>query len=370
MHEFSFRALRTALRRRVEQLFLRRLVLLASRRVNMWGEVTDDPALVAIIGREHYESQLRKYPIRGRSDLIRVLRLEFSARFPGEYLFAIGSWVGDEREVEVFRVLSGCPREQLRGIFWIPESYLVRPTAKAEGVVVVQRDGVEYFVAANGTSSVSGGLIRTPELFALAVGAPDSRMSPEPVDQTRLLTIIPESCKGLGIVDWWGFRSPVAVDALFRFLKPASVFSAAVFIVYMIAASTFLWGMESYRSRQLERLGPEVTTLLAKQRALDLMAAERSGIAGLLDSTGPAWTLWEVASAVWRARGIIHSLTLIDNRVTLRCTAPDATDVLVALRALKGLTDVEFESAVRQGLGGQDFSVSFVRQVPPQSQRK
>lgn len=370
MSDFSLKGLSAALRRWIERLYLRRLVLLTSQRVDMFGEVTGDSALVGVIGREHYESQLRKYPIRARGDLVRVLRLEFPAGFPGEFMFAIGPLVGDEREVEIFRMLPGCPREQLRAVFWIPESSLLRSLAKIEGVIVVQRDGLEYFVAANGTSSVSGGLIRSPELFALAVGAADLRMTSQPVDHVRLRAIIPQACKDLSLVDWWSFRSPVAVDALFRFLKPASVFSAAVIAVYMIAVSAFLWGMESYRERQLERLGPEVTTLLAKQRALDLMVGEREGIADLLDSTAPAWPLWEVASAVWRARGIIHSFTLIDDRVTLRCTAPEATDVLVALRALNGLTDVEFESAVRQGIGGQDFSVSFVRQLPAQSKRK
>lgn len=370
MSDAAFKILPAALRRWMEQLFLRKVVLFTSRRVDMLGETTDDPALVAVVGREHYEPTYRKYPIRGRSDLSRVLRLEFPAGFPGEFMFAIGPLLGDEREVEIFRLLPGCPREQLRAAFWIPESQLLRSLVKAEGVAVVQRDGLEYFVAATGLSSVSGGLIRSPELFALAVGAADSRIASQPVDHARLLTVIPESCKDLGIVDWWSFRSPVAVDTLVRFLKPAAAFSAAVLVVYLTAVSAFLWGMESYRARQLERLGPEVTTLLAKQRALDLMAAERAGIADLLDASAPAWPLWEVASAVWRARGIIHSLILIDDRVTIRCTAPDATDVLAALRALKGLSEVEFESAVRQGLAGQDFSVSFVRQIPAQSKRK
>jgi len=352
------------LRKILDDVLAKRVVFVTSRRVDLLDNETDVAALVAVVGREHYESLHRKYPVRAWGDLARVLRLEFPPAFPGERLFAIGPLVGDEREVEIFRLSQGSPRDRLRALFWVPESFALRSLARSDGVVVVQRDGLEYFLAANGLSTMAGGLIRSPELFALAVGAADTRVAAEPVQLPRLLASITTAIKDFSVLDWWGFRSPIAADYLGGFIKPASVFAAGAIALYLAAVSTFLWGMESYRSRQLEQLGPEVTTLLAKQRALDLMSAERAGVAELLDSTGSAWPLWEVASTVWRARGIIHSFMLVDDRVTIRCTAPEATEVMTALRALKGVRDVEFESAVRQGMGGQDFSVSFVREPP------
>ena len=336
----------------------RRVFWYTTTRQDLLGQTSDQFGLVTVVGREHYEQLHRRYPIRRAADLRRVLRLEFSAA--ERHFFWLGPLVGDERDVIVFQLRSTCPQDDLKSVFWVPESVIAIALAKELGLLEVDRDGCRYFAAPNGMCVVAGGVIQSRPLFALAAGLAADATS-RVIDSADLLARIPNALAGLSLADWWGFRSPISSDRVREFALPASAMVGLLLTIYLAAGSVYLWSMQTWRNQQLAALGPEVTSLLAQQRAVDLMASERRAIAELVSTAKPAWPLWQLAEVIWRTSGTIYSITLDDDRINIRCTAPDATAVLKALQAVPSVRDVQFDAAVRQTAGGQEFVVTLIR---------
>lgn len=342
----------------------RRVFWYTTARQDLLGHASDQFGLITVVGREHYEQLHRRYPIRRAADLRRVLRLEFSAS--ERHFFWLGPLIGDEREVIVFRLRSTCPQDDLKSVFWVPESVIVIELAKELGMLEVDRDGCRYFAAPNGMCVVAGGVIQSAPLFALAAGLAADAPS-RVVGSADLLARIPSALARLSLADWWGFRSPISSDRVREFAIPASAMVGLLLTIYLAVGSAYLWSMQMWRNQQLAALGPEVTSLLAQQRAVDLMASERRAITDLVSTAKPAWPLWQLAEVIWRASGTIYSITLDDDRINVRCTAPDATAVLKALQAVPGVRDVQFDAAVRQTAGGQEFVVTLIRDAKPRS---
>ena len=336
----------------------RRVTWVTDARRDALGDLSSDFALVTVIGREHYEQHQRRYPIRRESDLRRVLSLEFPSS--DGYFFRVGPLVGEEREVTVFHLRPSCPKSSLRSLFWVPETLIVTSLTQSSEVLTIDRDGCRYFVSPTGASMVAGGVIQSPALFALSVGmAVDS--SHRVIDATGVRGEMARALSRLTLADWWGFRSPLSSDKIRDFLVPAAVVSTVLLTVYLGLASAYLWSMQWWRSQEMVDLGPEVTSLIAQQRAVDLLGSERSAISELLSGSQPAWPIWQLVEVIWRASGTVYSITLGDDTVSIRCKAPDATAVLKALQAVPGFKDVQFDAAVRQAAGGQEFVVTLVR---------
>jgi hypothetical protein len=358
MSRFSPTQIFESIRRWIGGRIAARVVWFTSMRCDLNGQACETMALVAVVGREYYEEAQRSYPIRGWFDLRRVLEVE--AGGDPSCLSVIGPLQGDERVVTTYRLAEDCPKDSLNAIFWVPETLLLGAATTKHGVITVERDGVRYFAAANGTSHLAGGAIRSPRLFALASGVPvdivDTTLGAEEVRRE-----IPEGLATLDLSTLWGLRSPLATERLKNFARPAASFVAAALLVYLGLVSAYLAAMDLVRNRQLEALGSEVTVLLAQQRAIDVMTKERQGLSEVVASRAPAWPVWEITAAVWRNRGAVYSLNIVDDTVTVRCTGPVATEILEALRKLNGYTDARFDSAVRQGGLGQDFVVTLRR---------
>jgi hypothetical protein len=355
---FSVGSIYGRLLARLKFVLASRVVWLTTERRNLDGDVSDAHAWVAVVGREHYEQTQRRYPVRSWFDLRRVLRLELAGE--RDWFAAIGPLEADERQVTIFRLRPDSPRDQLRAAFWLPETLCLGQVARRRGVVTVERDGLKYFLASSGASVLAGGAIRSPEVFAVASGIVPSG-EPCVLGAVDIRREISEALFILSRADWWSFRSPAAAAHVRRFTQPVAVFVCFALVAYLGLVSAYLSGMELLRTRQIDSLGPEVTSLLVQQRAVDLMATERAALAEVVAEDKSIWPIWEVASAIWGANGAIYSLSIVDDVITVRCTGPVATQVLEALRGLKGYDSVQFDSAVRQGGVGQEFVVSLRR---------
>lgn len=357
-------------RSRLQQEIRRRVFLALEKRV-VWfttggrhtleGEASEDFALVAVIGRGHYEPTRRRYPIRSWGDLRRVVLLELGEC--SESLAIIGPLQGDEREVTIFRLSAEFPAHQLRALFWVPETLLLADRARRHGIITVRYDDLEYFVAENGETLIAGGAIRSAWLFGLASGVsvPDEAVQ---VQRDDLVAEFLPALLKLQIADWWMLRSRPAINRIHSFLRPAAAIAALALIGYLAFVSTYLYGMQWLRERQLQALGPEVTALIAKQRAVDVIAAEGVGLVEVIDGGRAAWPVWEAVATIWRAGGGVFSLNITDNEITIRCAAPSATEVLKLLQTLKGFENAQLDSAVRQGMLGQEFVVVLKRSQP------
>lgn len=367
MSESFFGRLISGVRERAYTLLRERVVWVTTARRSLDGIDTDQFAWVAVLGREHYDERRQTLPVRGWRDALRVVALD---RAPGEQeVVVVDDLQGDERTVTRYRLRNPDAIGDLRAMFWVPETLLLRDEANAAGVLTVEREGLRYFMARDGVSQIAGGAIRSPELFALAAGVAVDR--PEiSLDAAAIAARLLPGLARLPGTSWWTLRSHVLTHQVRAFAQPAGVLVVLVGLLYLALVSAYLSGTAAWREFQLAKLGPEVTTLIAEQRAVDILAREREGLAAVMRERTPAWPVWELAAAVWRAKGAIYAINLTDERITIRCSAPVAIAVLESLRTVKGYADARFEAAVRQGGLGEEFVVTLRRVPTPSEPRK
>ena len=344
-----------------------RIVWLTSIRSDQTGAASDRPAIVGIIGREHYEERRKSFPIRSYWELDRVLRLELQDA-PRTLTF-IGPLVEDHREVAFFELKPTFAPDSFRALFWVPESLLVASTLAPQGIATVERDELTYFVAGSGASQVRGGALRSAGFFALAIGVPvDQEAVALQEDDVRVAFWT--ALKRLSPLSWLRAASPDIDAGIRKHWKPVAAASAATLFAYLVLASAYLAITTKLRERELEKLGGEVSVLLEKQREVERLAREHSAIAKLLAEQKPVYVFWSLAPDVWKHDGVLLGFSYNDGRAVVRGRAKVATDVLSEIAARKDVEAAKFDTPIRlggEGMDQQEFAISlrFVAPTPP-----
>jgi hypothetical protein len=341
-------------RQSLVRLLRARLAWLTTERLDFNGERGDDYAFAVVIGREHYRERRKRYPIASRAELLRVIALETNRR-PGVFA-RIGPLLDNVREVQFFELPDSFLAEPPRALFWIPESVVVSLTLKDTDVATISRGEFCYYVSRSGTNQLRGGAIVTPELFRMAAGVPLDGLNREFLD-SALLPHLEIGLRRLSAEDWWSFRGPELQRTVGELWRPTTALIAGTALLYLGIATVYLHGTLVFRQWQLDRLGAEVTPLLAAQRRVDELAAERSSMKSILEARVAAWPTWEIATQVWTHEGSFSSIAFKDGEVVIEGRAPSAIKVLEGLDARKDVSTARFDSAVRQVDNAQQFVI-------------
>lgn len=362
-------AVRAWWRGRAERLgvwALSRFVWVAEERRTFNGDSSDEYALVAVIGREHYVESRKRYPILNRADLGRVIEVEKRGR---EGLFSrIGPVIDSSREVQFFCFSETLKARSPRAVFWVPESLVLALSLSDEGVATVRRGQFCYFISSRGRTQISGGGIVSPTLFRMAAGIPLSGLE-STLDDEGVLSILRRFIFRIKLEDWWNFRGP-DFHRLFRDLwRPVIAITSVIFLAYLSLASAYLSAGVAVRQLQIDRLGSEVAPLLEAQRRIDFLSSERATMRQVVESRTEVWPMWEIAAEVWAAGGAINSLTFRSGDVVITGTAPSAIKILERVAAKKTVAWAKFDSGVRQAAQEQVFSIRFRFVARPLSER-
>lgn len=334
----------------------RRVVWVTDGRRDAAGAPTTLPALVAVLGREHYVERRKTYPVRSRRDLNRVLALEL--KDAPATLRLIGPLADDRREVTFYQLEPEAVARAGRALWLVPESLALARTLAPGEIADVERGGLRYFLAASGASQRAGGAVQAPAIFALAVGADPEREAvriAEPGVFERLLG----GLRRLAPAAWLELLNPATRPSAAIEWRPLAALAGAGLVGYLCLASAYLAVTQSLRERELESLGPEVGTLLEAQREVDRLAAEQQGLSQVLAGRAATHQVWRIAARAWAQGAALNALQLVDGRLTLRGTAPVATAVLEAIAAEPGVSDARFAAPTREQRGREQFVITL-----------
>jgi hypothetical protein len=340
-----------ALVARFSPLFLWR----STDRVDLSGVVRNGLALVTVVGREHYTERKKSYPIRGWLDAYRVARNE---RTGTATLVHVGPWIEPNRVVTFFDLDPNFDLETERSLLLVPESLLIARSLAPGSVAEVERGGVRYFVSSDAVSQIAGGLIRTVEHFVMAVGL-GSQAEVVSVDRAALMATAAPQLRQLAVGDWPGLLHPLVPGTARRRGVRVAAGGGIIFLVYLSVVSAYLLSMISWRSQELEALGPQVDSLLVAQREVATAATQVSEMDKLLSDRISTYRLWSGVAIVWQKGGNISGVDMVDGEVTIRGGAPSATDVLSALSGEQRFADARFVAPVRQVGDLQEFSITL-----------
>lgn len=336
-----------------------RIAWLTDERRDAAGTPSDAPALVVLLGREHYVERRRTYPISSRRDLDGVLRQELAGAPPTLTLIAPAR--DDKREVTCFELKPGALERAGRCVWIVPESLALAQTLPPGSVASVERHGLRYFVAANRISQVAAGAVTTAQFFALAAGLDVEEFVEIGADGLRDRLVA--GLRRLPVDVWWRFHVPGLRPRLPVDWRPLLAAAAVAGLAYLGLASAYLTLTQKARERELAGLGGQVEELLVAQRDVDRMLAEQQGLAALLAERRPSYRIWHVVSVAWSKGATLRSVELKDTTLTLRGNAKVATDVLAAVAAVPGFSDARFSSPVRMGnLDLEEFTLTLTMQ--------
>jgi hypothetical protein len=346
----------STLRSRVLRLLESRTFWLTDARRTLQGAVSEAPALVVFVGREHYVEKRKRYPIRGWRDLDRVLKLELAG--DTRTLTAIGPPEGDAREVVFYQLKPGVAERLGRTVLAVPESAALAGSAGEDAVVTVERDGFRYFLGDSGESQPAAGAIGSVALFSMAIG-----LSPDSVrgtwDRDAIVQRLLPGLWRMPRASLLRFLRPTLQGSLQVAWKPLALLAGAGLVGYLLLASAYLSLTLRAREAALEDLGPEVEQLLGTQREVEQLAAERTAVAELLAGRRDTYEIWRLAATAWQQGASLNGLQFVDGRVTLRGAAPTATDVLASLAKVPGASDVRFALPVRREGANEAFVIEL-----------
>lgn len=347
---------------RLEAALKRRIAWLTDERRDLLGTPTAIPALIVVLGREHYTERRRHYPIHSRRDLEAVLAQEL-AQAP-DTLTLIGDPEQDKREVSFFELRPGVLEKVGSALWLIPESALLAGTLPAGRVASIERDGYRYFLSATGASQPAGGMVATPELFALAIGLAAGEGALQ-LDRQAVAGRLTRGMRALPPSAWLRLRRPSRLRQPAMEWRAVATVTGVGLAAYLALASGYLLWTRQAREAQLEALGAEVESLLAAQREVDRLVAQRAGLGKVWRDRADTYQMWRIAGLAWGKAAQLSAIELKDGDLTLRGRAPVATDVLAVLDQGVGVTGAKFSAPVRSGRDGLEefvISMKLVRQ--------
>jgi hypothetical protein len=228
-------------------------------------------SLVAIWGREHYTETAVDHPIAKWSDAVSVARLYRRGRRP--LMFHIGPFLDGKRRMSFFELTETAVDLPARALFWVPESLLLSLTCPQDRIFTVERGGSRYFL--NSTNAqLAGGLIDSPEKFALAHGMRSGWQElhlEEGAVREQIMVGLPRVPVGT----WVLAIGPLAREVSRKVLPPLGVGIVALWLSFLLLSQLYLTVTFELRQRALNRLGDDVSTLLESQRRLDSLVAEQ-----------------------------------------------------------------------------------------------
>ena len=325
------------------------------RRLLEQATVSDQWALIAVVGREWYREHTKLYNIRNRADLQKVLRFEIESN--PRLLTFIGPLEGDGHAVTFFELLPGCDIESMKALCWIPESWLLARRLGDREVITVERRAVRYFQSGRGPSQLAGGIVGSAAVFALALGLPEGD-SERVVSEDEVQSELVAAVAGLSWGDAWGFKAPTLPAQVSAMAKPIGVLAGLTLLAYLTIATAWLEGMHWWRSRQIEKYGTDVAALVEKQREIGVLSRQQARAAEVFTNRPYSLDLWQLVAEVWKRNGVLRSITFENGRVSLTGLAPVATEVLQGLSEHPLVKSAQFTAPVRESRGAQDFSIA------------
>jgi hypothetical protein len=315
--------------------------------------------LISVFDRNQYEEEVRYYPVSRWFDALQIARLEGGDSRVS--LFHIGPLVDGKRRVRFFRIDDSAAEAAANALFWVPESLPLSLNLSEKEILHINNGSFSYYQSATG-GQIEGGVIRSPELFALASGVP-SGFRLERLDGRARRDRAISQLAFMSVVDWLLLISPRFWQWVSAIGRPLVIFCLALWLAYFVLVSAYLLGSKTFYERRLQALGTEVETLLESQRRLDGLANKQLGYLSLASQRDSLIPMWRGLAGMWGGGAELRSIKWIDGSVTVRGATLDSMRLLTTLREMEGISNPRFSTAIRAERDLQEFTVEFTGDV-------
>lgn len=329
-----------------------------------WQKCQQSTAKIAVLSRACYREQLLWYPIIKKADVINLVRLQLASA-DCVVLYVIGDVVNGKTPVTYY-YLDNIPADIQPWLF-LPETLLLAQQLKQGEFLSYPSvdDSRTLFVAkaiGGVVSAFKGGMIQSSLQFALSQGLTITQDSDLTIHEMRasLLAQLTHfyQLPLAGLVNRNGFDSQTTLKKLASLALPAVL----VVTLYLLVTEKVANIMVDSNTSQLALARAEANSIL-KQRQDILDKSERFELLGkYLPANGQLLQLWQVLAPLYKIGVAFQTIQTNQNKVVLRIETDSASTVLGLLISQPGVTQAQFDSAVRRQGNLDDATISFFLQ--------
>ncbi len=315
--------------------------------------------LFVVVPRPYYQEFHRDYPIENKSELKKVLTLEYDNSMHVSHF--IGNAQANVRRVTSYVYEPAIFNQISRSCVLLPESYLLAKSLhKGQAAIVRQRSGT-YFISnmlGHLSSLRQSGLCPDLSAYLLYSGfaADSAAINISTDDDGRYLF---EGFSQLTFAEVVAFfQRSKHIGSRINF-KPLLLSAAVLGLVYSALSTGYLLWAQHTRSEIVEEMGSDLDRILLLQQNLERGSMEAQAYQKeFADNIDTAQIWFVVAALLSQADTSIQSFSFSNGTFELRGSAPKATDVLQTIARLPYFSDVKFVSPVSKQRKVETFTIS------------
>jgi len=315
------------------------------------NEVDFTPRIL-IVGRRHYRELNRSYPIESKSEVKKLINLEYA----GQRLhYKLGKVENGKTLVNIWLFKEEVPNSLLT----LPESFLFSNLALSEQMLTIQCRP-PLFVTLQNTivySQTSNAMISGPDSFAMSVGMPlanEQKVIEESAIAENLLKAIKKlSLKQIGLFWSWP-RVEFTRQSLKAALGPALVLG----ILYLLGSSLYLSGYKTYLQSQIEQQSDSIDFALDSSNQMERLIQQYKVSQEFAAAQLHVAAIWYVLPDILPDADLSR-FELIQGRFVVAGKTERATSLLEKLSKNAYVNDARFDNPTRTSRGKEYFVVSF-----------
>jgi len=314
-------------------------------------------ALILIVARQYYHEQAKTYPIENKTELKKLLALEFSDN-ENSYYHLWGYKEGTS-QVNIWQYNLQVPSALLK----LPETLLFALTAKENQVIEInnrEHKKQSLFVGRSGDliySIIKNSVINSSQRFAMSVGIGKTQ-------QDRIVAVndtaeqLASGIKQLSLPIISGFIQAPKVENRLQLLKNIALPFFIVLGFYFAASSAFLTYKHHSLQQRLASKSSEVSAALEQQQVFDQQLRRYSQLQAFLINQKVSAPLWLVMADLF-PQAKFTNIRIANNRFALRGSTEKAIDLLELISNMPQIVDAKFDFPTRKSRNQEVFVISF-----------
>ncbi|WDE13269.1 hypothetical protein [Thalassomonas haliotis] len=306
-----------------------------------------------ILSRQYYSELAKTYPIDNKSELKKLLKLEFIDEPSTHY--HVWHQKDGYSQVNIWRFVNNIPA----ALITLPESLLIALGNDDAQVAQVKTDSTLFVGRHNALvhSALSNTVITSCQRFVMSTGVLDSR----PIRNISADTFAQQLASGFNKAIFPALsafiRAPERALNL-QIVKKILIPFSLVFSCYLIASSTYLVGINYLLQQGGKDQTKEINQVLAAQQEVDLSLQRFLQLKAFWAEQQNSSQLWLVLPELF-PYAQFSNIRIVDGRYVLRGSAQKATDLLARLSSLEQVVDAKFDYPTRKSKGRELFVIGF-----------
>jgi hypothetical protein len=306
-----------------------------------------------IVSRNFYSEQAKIYPVENKSELNKLLKLEFNH----EPLSRFYIWKQKDARslVNIWKFEQSVPS----AFITLPESLLIALGNEVEQIAEVKRNHDMFVSQHNGlvNSALANEMINSYQRFASSTGVSDSA----PVRHIASGAFAEQLAQGFrrGALPMLpSFIQAPEKSSYIKIGKKVGIPFSIVFTFYLIGSSAYLAEKQYSLQQALQEQSQEVDEALRVQQEYESSVERYISLQAFLAEHNNSAQLWLIMIELFE-HAQFTNIRIDNGRYALRGSAEQATDLLARISQFNNISEAKFDFPTRISRGRELFVIGF-----------